>query len=127
MPLLEQERRAYENALSKGECDVGYTRVMLLGPAGVGKSSLKRGLMNFKFDRKTNSTIVADVQSVRPVEYNWASAVSGSEEWKDVTPDDELNELAQLIVRVHKTQGSVDTHSKHTPVSYTHLTLPTKA
>ena len=81
---------------------------MLLGPAGVGKSSLKRGLMNFKFDRKTNSTIVADIQSVRPVEYNWASTVPGSKEWKDVTPDDELNELAQLIVRVNKTQGSVN-------------------
>ena len=81
---------------------------MLLGPAGVGKSSLKRGLMNLKFNRKTTSTIVADVQSVRPVEYNWASAVRGSEEWKDVTPNDELNELAQLIARVHKTQGSVN-------------------
>ena len=78
---------------------------MLLGPAGVGKSSLKRGLMNLKFNRKTNSTIVADIQSVRPVEYNWASTVPGSKEWKDVTPDDELNELAQLIARVHKTQN----------------------
>ena len=81
---------------------------MLLGPAGVGKSSLKCGLMNFKFNRKTNSTIVADVQSVRPVEYNWASSIPGSEEWKDVTPDDELDELAQLIARVHKTKGSVN-------------------
>ena len=81
---------------------------MLLGPAGVGKSSLKRGLMNLKFNRKTNSTIVADIQSVRPVEYNWTSTVPGSKEWKDVTPDDELNELAQLIARVHKTQGRVN-------------------
>ena len=100
---------AYKNALSKGECDVAYTRVMLLGPAGVGKSSLKRGLMNLKFKRKTNSTIVADVQSVRPVEYNWASAILRSKKWEDVTPDDELHELAQLIFRVYKTHRSVGT------------------
>ena len=39
---------------------------MLIGSAGVGKSSLKRGLMSLPFDVNMNSTIVADVQSVRP-------------------------------------------------------------
>ena len=39
---------------------------MLIGSAGVGKSSLKRGLMSLPFDVNINSTIVADVQSVRP-------------------------------------------------------------
>jgi len=39
---------------------------MLLGPAGVGKSSLKRGLMSLPFDARMNSTIVADVQSLKP-------------------------------------------------------------
>ena len=39
---------------------------MLLGSAGVGKSSLKRGLMNLPFDAKMNSTIIADVRSLRP-------------------------------------------------------------
>ena len=36
---------------------------MLLGPGGAGKTSLKRGLMGQPFDPRTNSTIVADIQS----------------------------------------------------------------
>ena len=57
---------AYRKALSEGELNVSYSRIMLLGSAGVGKSSLKRGLMNLPFDPKINSTIIADVQSLRP-------------------------------------------------------------
>ena len=87
---------------------------MLLGSAGVGKSSLQRGLMNLQFDPMIDSTIVADVRSVRPVEYKWT--VSRSEEWSDVTPDDELNELAMLLARVHNQSGahgllSMEAHS----------------
>ena len=39
---------------------------MLIGPAGVGKSTLKRGLMSLPFIVNMSSTIVANVQSVRP-------------------------------------------------------------
>ena len=68
---------------------------MLLGAAGAGKSSLKRGLMHLPFDSNIDSTIVADVQSLRPVGYNWATA-----EWRELTPDDELHELSQLLAHI---------------------------
>ena len=71
---------------------------MLLGPAGAGKSSLKRGLMHLPFDSNIDSTIVADIQSlrsVRPVGYQWTTA-----KWRDLTPDDELDELSQLLAHI---------------------------
>ena len=71
---------------------------MLLGPAGAGKSSLKRGLMHQPFDSNIDSTIVADIESVstiRPVDYHWATA-----EWRELTPYNELDELSQLIAYI---------------------------
>ena len=100
----------YEKALSEGERDVAYSRIMLLGPAGAGKTSLKRGLMNLRFDPKTNSTVVANVESVstirpeypirlpypvRPVDHQWTTA-----EWRELTRDDELDELALLLANI---------------------------
>ena len=88
----------YRRALSEGERDVAYSRVMLLGPAGAGKSSLKRGLMHLPFDSNIDSTIFADIQSlrsVRPVGCMWATA-----EWRELTPDDELDELSQLLALI---------------------------
>ena len=80
---------------------------MLLGSAGVGKTSLKRGLMNLRIDSEANSTIVANVQSVRPVGYEWAKVRDEeSKEWREVTDDDELNELAQLLAIVCKNPRS---------------------
>ena len=80
---------------------------MLLGSAGVGKTSLKRGLMNLPIDSEANSTIVANVQSVRPVGYEWAKVGDEeSKEWIEVTNDDELNELAQLLAIVCKNPSS---------------------
>jgi len=43
---------------------------MLLGPAGVGKSSLVRELKKLPFIKECDSTQVADV---RPVSYSWAN------------------------------------------------------
>ena len=54
--------------LLEGERDVAYSRVMLFGAAGAGKSSLKHGLMHQPFDLKIDSTIVATVESVQPVD-----------------------------------------------------------
>ena len=95
---------AYKIALSHGELDVAYTRIMLLGPAGAGKSSLKRGLMSKPFDSRMNSTIVADVQSVR---HEWAQA---GDQWRDVTPEDEVEELAQLLATVYNNPRGSQTH-----------------
>ena len=108
---------AYRRALSQGELAVAYSRIMLIGSAGVGKSSLKRGLMHLPFDARINSTIIADVQSLRPdiqsiqpnvpslrpVGLEWAMAGDECNKgWRGVTPEDEIEELAQLISIVYK-------------------------
>ena len=93
----------YRKALSQGQLAVAYSRIMLIGSAGVGKSSLKRGLMNLPFDARINSTIVADVPSLRPVGLEWAMAGEECNRgWRGVTPEDEIEELAQLISIVYK-------------------------
>ena len=75
---------------------------MLLGPAGVGKSSLVRGLKKFPFTQEVNSTQLADV---RPISYNWATG-----DWKDVYEQDELDEVAKLLATVyHDGHGIQDT------------------
>ena len=75
------------------EVDVAYSRIMLLGPAGVGKSSLVRGLKNQPFIQEGNSTQVADV---KPVTYSWTTG-----DWKDVGEEEELDEIAKLLASVH--------------------------
>uniref|UniRef100_A0A1X7TQJ4 Uncharacterized protein n=2 Tax=Amphimedon queenslandica TaxID=400682 RepID=A0A1X7TQJ4_AMPQE len=55
---------AYERALKEqGSADVAYARLMLLGSAGTGKTSLKRSLMEEPFNPHTTSTIVSDISS----------------------------------------------------------------
>ena len=66
---------------------------MLLGAAGVGKSSFVRGLKNQPFIQEGNSTLVADV---RPVSYSWATGC-----WEDIGEQDELDEIAKLLALVH--------------------------
>ena len=111
-----------------------YGRVMLVGPAGVGKSCFKRGLMGQRFDKRMNSTIVADVQSVTPSEQKlgvekrqpfnseWLTQEAGSssrqrpidcewctpatESWREVTEEDEIHEIAQLLVLVGQADSS---------------------
>ena len=84
------------------EVDVAYARIMLLGPAGVGKSSLVRGLKKLPFIQEGNSTQLADV---RPISYNWATG-----DWKDVCEQDELDEVAKLLATVyHDGHGIQDT------------------
>ena len=74
---------------------------MLLGPAGVGKSCFKRGLMNLPFEKNTNSTILADVVTVnpRPLDRQWMKRVDvdGKDGWSQMTKEDEIRELASLI------------------------------
>ena len=77
---------------------------MLLGPCGAGKSSLKRGLMSKPFDSRKNSTIIADLQSVR---YEWAQA---GDPWREVTPEDEIEELARLLATIYNNPSGSQTH-----------------
>ena len=44
---------------------VAYARVMLVGPGGVGKSSLLNGLMNQPLSITANSTQLADTSSLK--------------------------------------------------------------
>ena len=67
---------------------------MLLGSGGVGKTSLRRGLMRLPFEEKGNSTIVAELHSVRPIKQEMLK--SGTN-WEEITNEDEIIELAQLL------------------------------
>ena len=101
----------YEEALKGGEVDVLYGRVSLIGPAAVGKTSLKHGLMNKPLPLLPESTPVATVDTVRPISYEWAKAgSSGTTYWKEVSEADEVEEIAQLmalIVQQRKDHGAL--------------------
>ena len=114
---------AYEKALAEGSAEVMYGRVMLVGPAGVGKSCFKKGLMGQRFNKEMNSTIVADVQSVTPSEQKlgvkrrqpfnseWLTQ-EAARSWCEVTEEDEIQEIAQLLVLVgRQTDSSTTTYS----------------
>ena len=88
--------------------DVAYGRVMLLGSAGVGKSSLKRSLMKLPWQPNTTSTIISDVSCVRPFGHDWCtmSLEDTDDKWKEVTFEDEIEEMAQLLAIVYKNRSS---------------------
>ena len=94
--------------------DVAYSRVMFLGTAGVGKTSFKRSLMRERWDPLTiNSTIVSDVQSIRPIGYEWQSlGYHKNEQWREVTEDDEVQEMAELLVAVDNVSCVKELRSK---------------
>ena len=111
----------YRRALSQGSADVAYGRLMLLGPADAGKTCFKRGLMNLPFDNKTDSTVLANIQSVkpgdavRPVSREWMKQSEGIRGWSEVSEEDEIEELAQLMVLVGTiTKETVSTRSNPT-------------
>ena len=60
----------YNKDLAEKEVNVAYSRVMLLGSAGVGKTSFTRSLMKLGYRKDTNSTIVSDVHSICPIDSN---------------------------------------------------------
>ena len=92
---------------------------MLLGPGGAGKTSLKRGLMIQPFDPRTNSTIVADIQSVRPVSHMLVKAESADQGmWCEVSEEDGIEELAQLMKIVGRVQGQSSGHVTHGVMSH---------
>ena len=76
---------------------------MLLGSAGTGKTCLKRSLMEQPFDPHTTSTIVSDVSTVRPFGHEWQT-MSGNK-WREVTPKDEIEELAYLFEQLQSNKS----------------------
>ena len=95
---------------------MAYARVMLVGPGGVGKSSLLHGLMNLPLP-PANSTQLAELLTVKPqtdtqstATQLWARADDDDKPWVKVTDDDEINELAGLILLVANVSQGL-THS----------------
>ena len=70
----------YQKALAEGEMDVAYARIMFLGAAGVGKTSLKRSLMKQRWDPLIDSTVLSDVDSYRPIGREWQTLCHEEEE-----------------------------------------------
>ena len=75
--------------------NVAYSRVLFLGTAGVGKSSFKKSLLKRPWDPSASSTIISDVSCVRPFAKEWYAPKS--EQWKEVTPDDDIEAMAHLF------------------------------
>ena len=98
-------------ALAYGVVKVAYVRVMLIGPGGVGKSSLLYGLMNLPLPHSANSTQLAETHTLRPTDSYWARAQAGGH-WVRITDKDEIKELAQLVKQIQQRKQS--TESKNT-------------
>ena len=95
-------------ALKEGEVKIAYARIMLIGPGGVGKSSLLHGLMNLPLPHEAYSTQLADTYTLkrtgRPTETFWAKQVGGY--WVKVTDKDEIDELVHLVETVNEKNKS---------------------
>ena len=92
--LLLVEKK-YRQALRRARARCSYGRIMFLGSAAVGKTSLRHGLMNLPLPDKANSTILAET---RPVKYEWAmtGGLSGRQ-WAEVSEEDEIAEEIRIV------------------------------
>ncbi|XP_019848970.1 PREDICTED: uncharacterized protein LOC109580360 [Amphimedon queenslandica] len=93
-----------KGALAEGQMDVAYSRVLFLGTAGVGKTSFKRSLMKLPWKPNTTSTIISNISKVRPFTHKWHTVKD--EKWKVATHEDEIEELAHLILAVFKNENT---------------------
>ena len=73
---------------------------MLLGTAGVGKTTFKRSLMKLPFECNTTSTGLSDVYRIRPFGHEWKTFKD--DQWKVATYEDELEEIAHLLSSIYK-------------------------
>ena len=46
-----------------------------------------------------------DMSYVQPLEYKWHT-LNPEDKWKEVTPDDELNQMAEVLARVHHSSST---------------------
>ena len=95
---------AYGEALKQGETVLKNGRVVFLGAAAVGKTSLKHGLMNKQLPSVPESTIIAEVHHLRPVHLEWAKVEDTTKKayWEDVTSEHEIEAIAQLMVKTRR-------------------------
>ena len=88
---------------------MSYGRIMFLGPAAVGKTSLRHGLMNEPLPDKANSTILAHT---RPVKYYWVKSGERSVcYWAEMSKDDEISENLQLFHQCRTNLTDVEKYS----------------
>uniref|UniRef100_A0A1X7TGE3 Uncharacterized protein n=1 Tax=Amphimedon queenslandica TaxID=400682 RepID=A0A1X7TGE3_AMPQE len=65
--ITPQPKIDYDKKVAEKEVEVAYSRIMLLGSAGVGKTCFTRSLMEKPFLKNTDSTIVSELHSIVPV------------------------------------------------------------
>ena len=104
-----ENTESYKRALADGERNVPYARVMLLGTAGVGKTTFKRSLMKLPFERDTTSTGLSDIYRIRPFGHEWKTLKD--DQWKVATYKDELEEMAHLLSSIYKDNLGVQSQS----------------
>ena len=81
----------------RGSVEVSYGRVMLLGLAAAGKTSLMHGLMNQLLPDKAESTILASTRSIRNY---WVKTEQYREShWAQVTFEDEIREEGHVVLK----------------------------
>ena len=79
-------------ALAEGASeDVRYLRVMLIGPSGVGKTSLLDRMMGNEPSSKASSTKMAVTHNL------WARAKHDARHWEEVSEEDKILEIAKLL------------------------------
>ena len=89
--------------MEKGKMNVAYGRIMLLGTAGVGKTSLKRSLMKLPWEPDTTSTNISEVNCVRPFGHQWYNmSLEDDDKLIEVTDKDEIDEMAKLLALVYR-------------------------
>ena len=81
----------------------------MVGPGGVGKSSLLRGLMNQNLPQDAESTILIDTTTVKP--QFWAKAGESADSyWAEVTEEDQIEELSGLfqlvLAKLHSSEAA---------------------